>query len=407
MAFTTLCTDSFNRANGNLNGSTLDNANGGSESDTWTSNNGSTWGVSSNQAVCTNGAGGSTTTVSSTAATAEQRVSIIELGNGDCGPVARWNTGAGQGGFYLYYAGNATLYRADPTASYTALGSGGGPGPGDTMSVECDATTGISALKNGSLVAGPATDATYATGVPGMYGGGANASTYDDFKYETVVASGIAFDAASNSGYQAAQSTYSWSHTCTGAGRYLSVDIEMLSLAQTVTGITYNNVPMTLIGVKNSVSGAARVECWGLVAPSTGSNTIAVTLSGSIASAGTATSYTVVNQTFPVEAFNSAQATNVGAADATVNITTVTDNCWVHAACATDDASITAGNTSRNNVTGAGGSGANEDNNAAKTPAGSVTMSYTGVGALATWVIAGYALRPQASLGMNSFFTFQ
>lgn len=204
---------------------------------------------------------------------------------------------------------------------------------------------------------------------------------------------GIAFDAATNSGYQAAQSSYSWSHTCTGSNRFLSVDISMLSLAQTVTGITYNSIALILIGVRNSVSGAARIETWGLIAPSTGSNTIAVTLSGSIASAGTAVSYTGVHQTSPYEGFNSNQATNVGATDATVAITSVADNDWVHAAVATDDTAITAGQTSRNNVTGAGGSGADEDTGPI-TPAGATTMSYTGVGALATWVIGGYALRP-------------
>ena len=212
---------------------------------------------------------------------------------------------------------------------------------------------------------------------------------------------GIAFDAASNSGYQAAASSYSWSHTCTGANRYLTVDISMLSLAQTVSSITYNSVALTLIGVKNSISGAARVEQWGLVAPATGSNTIAVTLSGSIASAGTAVSYTGVHQTYPTEGFNSAQATNVGAADASVAITPIADNCWVHAAVASDDTSITANQTSRNNVTGGGGSGADEDTGPIS-PAAVTTMSYTNIGALATWVIAGYALRPIAAANLAS-----
>lgn len=213
----------------------------------------------------------------------------------------------------------------------------------------------------------------------------------------------VVFDAASNSGYQAASSSYSWSHTCTGADRYLVVGISMLSLAQSVSGITYNGVAMTLIGTQASVTGAARVELWGLVAPATGSNTIAVTLTGAIASAGCATSFTNVNQSVPTEAFNSAQATNVGAADATVNVTTVADNDMTVDIVCSDDASITvgAGQTERANVTGAGGSGAMSTEGPVS-PAGSTTMSWTAVGALATWAIGSVALRP---VGSTSDFT--
>lgn len=164
----------------------------------------------------------------------------------------------------------------------------------------------------------------------------------------------------------------------------------------TVTSITYNGVALSLIGSKDLVAGAGRVECWGLANPASGANTIAVTLSATIASAGTAVSYTGVHQSAPTEAFNSNEGTNVGAADAIVAITTVADNCWVHAAVATNDTSVTAGQTSRNNVTGAAGSGANEDTGP-KTPAGSQNMTYTDVGALATWVIGGYAIRPVAA----------
>lgn len=211
-------------------------------------------------------------------------------------------------------------------------------------------------------------------------------------------ATGIAFDAAANSGYQVAQTTYTFNRTVTGANTFLAVDVEILSVpGTTVTGVTDDGVAMTFIGAKSTVSGAGRVECWGIVNPTAGTKTISVTLSASVNSAATAASYTGVNQIVPTEAFNSAQATNVGAADATVSITSVADNCWVHGACATDDGSITAGQTSRNNVSGAAGSGADEDNNGPVTPPGAATMSYTGVGALATWAIAGYAIRPVAA----------
>lgn len=212
---------------------------------------------------------------------------------------------------------------------------------------------------------------------------------------------GIQFNAVANSGYQTAVSTYTFNRTLDGSNRFLAVDIEILSVpGTTVTSVIddfgggANN--LTLIGVRSTVSGAGRVECWGLIAPTVGTKTIQVNLSASVASAATAVSYTGVHQTVPTEAFASNQATNVGAADATVSVTSIADNCWVHAACVTDDGSITAGQTARNNVTGGLGSGANEDTGPV-TPAGSTTMNYTGIGALSTWAIAGYALRPIAA----------
>lgn len=199
-------------------------------------------------------------------------------------------------------------------------------------------------------------------------------------------------DASSNSGYQAAASTYSWSHTCAGSDRFLAVDVERLSVSgTTVTGITYNGIALTQIGATSTGTDAGRVDCWGLVNPASGTNTIAVTLSGVCISAATAVSYTGVHQTTPTESYNGATAINVGAADAIVSVTTVSARDWVHAACGATDTAITAVQTSRNNVTGAGGSGANEDTGPVNP--GAQAMTYTDVGAAAVWVIGGYGIR--------------
>jgi len=220
-----------------------------------------------------------------------------------------------------------------------------------------------------------------------------------------IPAAGIAFDAAANSGYQAAASTYTFNRTVTGSNTFLTVNVSLLSAGQTVTSIVDDfggtNTQMVLEVAKSTVTSFGRIEMWRLVNPTAGTKTIQVNLSGAIASTATAASYTGVHQTSPTEGANSAQATNVGAADATVNITTVADNDWVVGAIATSDSAITANQTSRNNVTGAGGSGANEDNNGPKTPAGAVTMSYTNVDAAMTWAIAGYAIRPIAASGLG------
>lgn len=216
----------------------------------------------------------------------------------------------------------------------------------------------------------------------------------------------IMFDAAANSGYKTASSSYSFNHTVsTGNNRYLLVGVSMLSVAgSSVTGITYNGIAMTFIGAIASASGAVRSEIWGIVAPATGTNAVAITLSTGLDSIAGAISFTGVHQISPTEGYNSATATNVGAADATVNVTTVADNDWVVDTVATDDTAITvgAGQSSRWNVTGTLGSGAGSTEGP-KTPAGAVTMSWTNVAALATWSIGAVALRDvnAASLVVN------
>jgi Concanavalin A-like lectin/glucanases superfamily len=226
-----------------------------------------------------------------------------------------------------------------------------------------------------------------------------------------LAVSGIAFDAVSNSGYQSPASTYSWSHTCTGSNGFLAVDVEILSVPNTtVTGITYNGVALSLIGAQNVVAGTGRVENWGLVNPATGSNTIAVTLSASVASAGTAVSYTNVNQSIPTESWNGNYGINTGTAtNSTVNVTTVNNNDWVHAAVATSATSITSSQTSRNNVTGTLGSGADSDTGPI-TPAGSQTMTWTGEGITSAWAVGGYGIIPSSDIvfvGDDDSLTYQ
>lgn len=219
------------------------------------------------------------------------------------------------------------------------------------------------------------------------------------------IATGIQFDAAANSGYQAASSSYTFNRTVTGANTFLAVDVSLLSAGQTVTSVIDDSaggaVPLSFIGAKSTVTSFGRVESWGLVAPAAGTKAIQVNLSGAIASVGSAVSYTGVHQSSPTESYNSAQATNVGAADATVTVTPVADQTWLHAAVATDDGSITAGQTSRNNTSGVGGSGADEDTGPIS-PATGTALSYTGIGALATWAIGGYAIRPVSASSLGS-----
>lgn len=203
----------------------------------------------------------------------------------------------------------------------------------------------------------------------------------------------IAFDAASNSGYQAAASTYNWSHTFTGSDRFANIDVAILSVGGSVSSVDVGGLAASLVIGKTQ--GVYRIEKWKRDNPGSGAKTITVTLSGVLASAAAVISLTGVHQTSSTEGENSASAVNVGAADATVDVTTVANNDWVLDGVATSDTAITigAGQTSRNNVTGAAGSGA-DSTEGPISPAAAVTMSWTSVGAAATWAIAAVGVRP-------------
>lgn len=87
----------------------------------------------------------------------------------------------------------------------------------------------------------------------------------------------VAYDNSSNSGSLTGSST-SFSHTTSGSGRLLLVGVYQQS--GSVSSITYNGVALTSLAT-TSLFGAIRMTVYYLLAPASGSNTVAVTLSGS------------------------------------------------------------------------------------------------------------------------------
>ena len=215
----------------------------------------------------------------------------------------------------------------------------------------------------------------------------------------TVLFSPPFYDATSTTGYQSIPTaSANITHvTSTLGSRFLLTEVSLLSAAgTTVSSITYNSVAMTLIGVKTDATNVFRTELWGLIAPATGSNTIAVTMSGSAIWVGSAVSYTNVHQTTPYEGFAGATALNGGSpADATVNITTVAAQDLVVSAVTTNDSSITAGTgtTAKQNATGASGS-AGLGIQVPTVSAATVAPDWTNIGAAQIWSIAAVAVRP-------------
>ncbi len=215
---------------------------------------------------------------------------------------------------------------------------------------------------------------------------------------EIVSDEGPNFDAAASSNYQPALSTYSFSHaTTTNRDRVLVVTVSVFA-AGTVTGITYNGVALTHHAAADVSNGVYRSEVWYLVAPATGTNTVAVTLSGVTTSIANSLSYWNVDQGAPIEA----AATNTGTGDTmSVAVTTLTRNATVVANLTTPTiTAITdaAGQQARDTNSGVLGQSKAGDKGPVVTPA-STTNSWTGAGVTDTWAASAIVLATPNLMG--------
>lgn len=203
---------------------------------------------------------------------------------------------------------------------------------------------------------------------------------------------GVVFDNATTSGYEAALSTYSWSHRV-GTGitnRALIVGVSIFATGS-VTGVTYNGVAMTF--VRSDTNGIYRSEIWQLVAPATGSNTVAVTLNASLTSIANAQSYANVDQTTPIDANNGANGTNTPAAGSVTPVTAKTRVVANLAAASASGVTSATGQAPRTNNSGAIGTGASDDKGIIDVAA-STTLTWNGLGVTDSWGVSLVALRP-------------
>lgn len=109
----------------------------------------------------------------------------------------------------------------------------------------------------------------------------------------------LAIDAVSSTSGNGA-GPFSWSHTCSGSDRVLFVGISHYDSNDTVSGVTYNSVAMTAVPSGATNNGQFYVSLWYLIAPATGSNTVSVSMTGSVFDIGMAAiSFTGSHQTTP------------------------------------------------------------------------------------------------------------
>ena len=159
-----------------------------------------------------------------------------------------------------------------------------------------------------------------------------------------MFASGGTAGAAINLDYvNNGSSSSTFSHTCTGNNLLLLVGLRG-DPTDTLTGITYNGVSMTIVNKKQNGDGYW-VYLYYILSPATGTNNVVI--SGASSIVAYSISYTGVSQSgFP-------DASNTYALNATdpktVSIMTVANNCWVAmiARSSSGETSMVSGTTKR------------------------------------------------------------
>ena len=185
----------------------------------------------------------------------------------------------------------------------------------------------------------------------------------------------IAIDATAD-GFQAAGTTLTYSHTCTGSNRALLVGLYAWNGSFTISGITYNGVSMTKLIGRGADGSSGTVETWGLANPSTGANNIVITATASGQIFGCSASYTGVDQTTP---FPDTETSGTGlSASWSTSITTSVDQSWVFSTGRSPSKapSASAGTYLRKTNGASGDAGWLLDSNGARST-GSNTLDYT------------------------------
>jgi len=138
----------------------------------------------------------------------------------------------------------------------------------------------------------------------------------------------IAFDATTYGGFATATSL-TFAHTVTGSDTLLLVGVQGDSATDAITGVTYNAVGMTLVAkIQHSPPTGRWIYLFRLAGAATGAHNVVISSSGSIFIQGFAASYTGVDQTTPIDSFNSGNSA-AGQTTYTISTTVVGSNCWL------------------------------------------------------------------------------
>lgn len=142
----------------------------------------------------------------------------------------------------------------------------------------------------------------------------------------------IVLDTSTNGSQGGGNQTFT--HTCTGKNLILFVGVRTQS-GDIVTGVTYNSVSMTQLSKVNI--NTAYLYIYYLLAPSTGSNTVAINVSDQSKNVqGISVSYTGVKQSGQPDSSNTNTATSN---TITTSTTVIANGCWLISAFSHADGS--------------------------------------------------------------------
>ena len=201
------------------------------------------------------------------------------------------------------------------------------------------------------------------------------------------MAGSIAFDTYTQ-GPQGTNTTFEWSHNCSGINRLFVVCGHQ---TDTITGFTYGGVSMTL--AKAQSSGGTAMGIWYLVNPAAGNNSVIGTSSSSQFIRFSSISYTGVNQVNPINttAGNTASGTGI-----TASLTSTINNCWavsviLGSGTLSGFTKVPSTATLRGNIGGDGQVGLMDSSQSFET--GAYSLGISGGGST-TWSTAGIVIRP-------------
>ena len=202
-----------------------------------------------------------------------------------------------------------------------------------------------------------------------------------------AIAKDVSSKASSKGWSQSSPVTLTWAHTCTGSNLILWVAVQLYQDTAgngTITTATYNGVALTKY--KDVLTGSIYAALYYLIAPATGAHNVVITATTTAGAKiddlfAQASSFTGVDQVTGVDASASGTGYSTTASAAVI---TVADNCEVIDSIAKYGANaITKGaNQTELNKDASNAAGGSSYLTSLKTPAGSVTMSWT-------WTTAG------------------
>lgn len=209
----------------------------------------------------------------------------------------------------------------------------------------------------------------------------------------------IAFDAATDLQPTTPGGSNSGNHTVTGANPILfGMGWGPITDLNGITAMTYNSVAMTIMD-KNGDNGVNRWSySYVLMAPATGTNSLAYTAVASDAADVVAVSYSGAAQTGQPDAHNIQKASAVTSRNCA--ITVVAANCWIVAFGYNDQGAATFTGTNRKNLGSNTARPVNDSNGTVATGSNTYTESWTGSG-FGQVVMASFAPAASAAVSTN------